>query len=347
MLIDRWENEGGALRKAKSSTRQGAAKALKGTTVRRILVPVDFSPESLKTLRFAKLLATRFDARLHLMHVVSPQVMYAPRPVIVPRAFSEKAIASRALQRLKKLAAELDLPTRSNPCTVRSGTTVAEINEAAFKIDADLIAIGTRGFTGLKRVLIGSTTERVVRQAPCPVLVVREKEQQSTKKGARKGRTALQFRKILVPVDFSTPSRLGLEYALGFAQEFGARLVVFHSVFVTPFVLGTEYTARAIPNLISIQQDYAKDEMEKLRRSVSRKGREIETEIAFGSPVEQITDYVAKENIDLIITSTHGRSGLQRAFIGSTAERVVRHASCPVLVVSNRPIRKKTSKARR
>ena len=343
MLIDRWENKGGALRKTKSSSRRGAAKVLQGTTLRRILVPIDFSPESLKTLHFAKLLATRFGARLHLIHVVSPGVIYSPRPVMVPPAFSEEAIAARAWQRMKELLEELSLSARSNPCTVRSGTTVNEINAAARKIDADLIAIGTRGFTGLKRILIGSTTERVVRQAPCPVLVVREKE---PKKGARKGRTALQFQKILVPVDFSAASRVGLDYALGFAYEFDARLVVFHSVYVSPFVLGDEYSAQAVPDLITSQQDYAKAEMEKLQRLVSGNGK-IETEIGFGAPVEQITDYVAKEEIDLIITSTHGRSGLQRVFIGSTAERVVRHASCPVLVVPNRPARKKTSKAQR
>ena len=87
--------------------------------------------------------------------------------------------------------------------------------------------------------------------------------------------------------------------------------------------------------------------MEKLRQSVSRKGREVESEVAFGSPVEQINDYVAKEDVDLIITSTHGRSGLRRVFIGSTAERIVRHATCPVLVVPNRPLRTKLSKGRR
>ncbi|MEO7166745.1 MAG: universal stress protein [Chthoniobacterales bacterium] len=310
-------------------------------------MPIDFSPESLRTLRFAERLATRFGARLHLMHVVSPPVIVSPRPVRIPPAYSEEAIAARALQGMKKLASELSLPARSSPYTVRSGAPVEEINKAAREIDADLIAIGTRGYTGLKRAFLGSTTERVVRQAPCPVLVVRDKEHSSTKKGARKGRTALQFGKILVPIDFSECSRLGLEYALGFAHEFGARLVLFHSVFVPAYLLGDEYTAREVPDLIATQQTYAKRETEKTRRSVSKKGREVETETAFGSPVEQINDYVAKEDVDLIITSTHGRSGFRRVFIGSTAERIVRHATCPVLVVPNRPARKKASKRRR
>lgn len=343
--IARWEDEGGALPPVKSQRKRGAGKARPAITLGRILVPIDFSPESIKTLRFAKLLAAQTGARLHLTNVVASSVLFSGRPVIVPPGLSDAAIAARARQRMKELLAELSLSARSTPSTVRSGAPVEEIREAARKIDADLIVMATRGFTGLKRAFLGSTTERVVREAPCPVLVVRGKENQPTKKSA--SRTALRFRKILVPIDFSECSRLGLGYALGFAEDFGARLVLFHSVFIPAYVLGDEYTAREVPDLIAIQQDYAKDEMEKLRQSVSRKGREVESEVAFGSPVEQISDYVTKEDVDLIITSTHGRSGLRRVFIGSTAEHIVRHASCPVLVVPNQPLRKKLSKGRR
>jgi nucleotide-binding universal stress UspA family protein len=122
--------------------------------------------------------------------------------------------------------------------------------------------------------------------------------------------------------------------------------VLFHSVSVQPYVPGDEDTARVVPTLVSAQQDYADDEMEKLRRWASEKGQEVETKVASGSPVEQIGDYVAKEGVDLIITSTHGQSGLRRVFTGSTAEHLARHATCPVLVVPNRSLRKKTSNAR-
>jgi nucleotide-binding universal stress UspA family protein len=342
--IARWEDEGGAVPEVKAGRKRGAGKARPAITLGQILAPIDFSPESLKTLRFAKLLATQTGARLHLLHVVTLPVISTARPVTIPPAFSEEAIATRARQRMKELLAELSLPAGSNPATVRSGAPTEEINEAARTTDADLIAMATRGYTGLKRAFLGSTTERVVRQAPCPVLVVREKEDQPTKKSAR--RTALQFRKILVPIDFSECSRLGLGYALGFAEDFGARLVLFHSVFVPAYVLGDEYTAREVPDLIATQQDYAKDEMEKLRQSVSRKGREVESEVAFGPPVEQITDYAANEEVDLIITSTHGRSGLRRVFIGSTAEQIVRHAPCSVLVVPNRSSSKKAKQSK-
>lgn len=273
--IARWENEGGALPETKSLKR-GARKGpqtgnLETTGLRRILVPIDFSPESLKTLRYGKLLAKRFDAKLHLVHVVTPPPMFPARRGTLSWAFSKTEVAGNAKKRLKNLAAEFSLPPRPSSWTVRVGATADEISEVARTTDADLIAIATRGYTGLKHAFLGNTTERVVREAPCPVLVVRDREYLSAKERARRGRTPLQFRKILVPVDFSECSRLGLDYALGFAPELRASLVLFHSVFVHAYMLGDEYTAREAPDLIATQQDYAKDEMEKVRRQVSRR----------------------------------------------------------------------------
>jgi nucleotide-binding universal stress UspA family protein len=220
---------------------------------------------------------------------------------------------------------------------MRFGAVADEIDTVARVTRAELIAIATRGYTGLKRAFVGSTTESVLRNAPCPVLVLRENERPSTKRSVRKTSPPLQFRKILVPLDFSESSRLGLEYALGFAQEFHSTVVLFHSVFVSPYLLGNRFRAHQVPMLIASEQKSARSEMENLREAISRKGGSVETRVAFGSPVEQIGKYVRKAGVDLIITSTHGRSGLRRVFMGSTAERIVRYAPCPVLVVPNRP----------
>jgi nucleotide-binding universal stress UspA family protein len=227
---------------------------------------------------------------------------------------------------------------------VRIGGIAEEINAVARITRAELIAIATRGHTGLKRAFLGSTTESVLQNAPCPVLVVREKERRSAKQGARNKRPAVHFRKILVPLDFSEPSRLGLEYALGCAQEFHATIVLLHYVFVSPYLMGNRHTAHQVPMLIASEQKYARTEMENLREAISRKGGTVETKVALGSPAEQIGKSVRKAGVDLIITSTHGRSGLRRVFMGSTAARVVRYATCPVLVVPNLAARKVRTK---
>jgi len=339
--IARWESEGGAIPQVPRSRKSGREQ-IRPLTIRRILVPIDFSPKSLKALRYAKRLGDRFHAKLHLVHVVTPPLVLFPQPQQLTAPNFTQAMAGNAIDRLEKIATEFSLLSARRQCTVRIGATVREISEAARITRAELIAIATRGYTGLKRAFLGSTAESVMRNASCPVLVVREKEHGSRNQRARKA--ALQVRKILVPLDFSDASRLGLEYALGFAQEFHATVVLFHSVFVTAYLLGNTYSAHHLPTPIAAQADYARAEMEKLLEAIARKGGEVETKLALGSPVEQIAKYITKAGVDLIITSTHGRSGLRRVFIGSTAERIVRYATCPVLVVPNRAAGKMANK---
>ncbi len=334
--ISRWEAEGGAIPQVAGARKRSANEQHKAITLRTILVPIDFSPESLKTLRYAELLAKRFGANLHLVHVITPPLASRARPA-TNRSLLLKELTANAGKRLAELAVEHSLPTQPKPYTVRTGRVAEEINEVALAKKAGLIAIATRGFTGLKHAFLGSTTERVLRTAPCPVLVVRERDRAKSKQRARRGRTPPQFRKLLVPVDFSRNSRFAVEYALRFAREFGSRLVLFHSIPVTPFMLGEEQTMFQ-PNLIPLEQEHAREQMEKLRKEISGKTVEVETETTFGSPVGEIDNYVAKKSVDLIIISTHGRSGLERFFIGSTAERIVRYAPSSVLVVPNRTL---------
>jgi nucleotide-binding universal stress UspA family protein len=330
--IARWEGEGGAVPRVQTLRQRFRALAL-----RRVLVPIDFSPESLKTLRYAKRLSKRFRAKLHLVHVITPPLAFLPQQTPLPFTDFSKELAAGASERLRKLAAEFSLPKAPKPYSIRFGAQADGINEVARVTRAELITIATRGYTGLKRAFVGSTTESVLRNAFCPVLIVRENERPSATQSVRKASPALQFRKILVPLDFSEPSRLGVEYALGFAQEFHATVVLFHSVFVSPYLMGNRFAAPQVPMLIASEQKSARTEMENLREAISRKGGMVETKVALGSPVEQVGKYVRKAGVDLIITSTHGRSGLRRLFIGSTAERIVRYAPCPVLVVPNRP----------
>lgn len=321
---------------------------MKSKKPRRILLPTDFSEESIKTLWLAKLLAERWRAQIDLLHVIAPPPpTFPPRRAIFRVVPSAPRIARAALKRLEDLAFEQSVQPLQYSCTIRVGSASDEINRIARKLGAYLIAIATRGYTGLKYAFLGSTTAQVVRTAPCPILVVRELGYLSAKERARRGRTPLQFKKILVPLDFSECSLLGLEYALGIAREFRSSVVLFHAVVVQAYTLGDEYTALEGPNLIKLQQEYAEQEMQKLRRQLARKSVEVETAIGLGSPIEQVNDCVRSHGVDLIVTSTHGRAGLKRIFIGSTAEQIVRYAICPVLVVPNRMSRKGAKNALR
>ena len=147
--------------------------------LRRILVPLDFSPSSLKALHYAKAFARQFSARLVLLHVTEPVVFpselgYAPLATeALERSFAEDAQAKLSAIGAEITAAGLTVETR-----LRVGRPFHEIATAAAELDVDLIVIATHGFTGLTHVLLGSTAERVVRHASCPVLVVREQERE-------------------------------------------------------------------------------------------------------------------------------------------------------------------------
>ncbi len=140
----------------------------------RILVAVDFSEESRNALHCAAEMAARFDASLTLVHVVEPH--FAPPDVDLPPltgAPSESSEYAEAKLELNALGAQMLGACRVVETSVRSGLAFFEITEAAKALGADLIVVGTHGYTGLKRALLGSTAEKVVRHAPCPVLVAR------------------------------------------------------------------------------------------------------------------------------------------------------------------------------
>lgn len=140
----------------------------------RILVAVDFSDESRSALGCAAELAAKFDASLTLVHVVEPHftALDADLPPL-PGEGSDAAEFAEAKLELGGWAEQMLGPCRVVETVVRGGLAFFEITEAAKALGADLIVLGTHGYTGLKRALLGSTAEKVMRHAPCPVLVAR------------------------------------------------------------------------------------------------------------------------------------------------------------------------------
>jgi len=140
-----------------------------------VLVPTDFSEPSKKALQYAVAFARQFDAKIALIHV-RPMPYYADELHFVPNGLVRDESAEKPLrERLASLAATLPDEVLAKTL-LHIGTPFHEISESAKEIDADLIIISTHGRTGFKHVFLGSTAECVVRHAPCPVLVVRERE---------------------------------------------------------------------------------------------------------------------------------------------------------------------------
>jgi universal stress protein A len=144
--------------------------------IKRILAPTDFSPASKKALKYAVRFARDYGSELTVLHVAETAISPSLEEVPEASAFSkaEMADAEANLRTLVKSVRDAGVPgVRS---AIRMGLAAHEIVEVAKELDADLIVIATRGYTGWERLVIGSTAARVARAAPCPVLVVREKE---------------------------------------------------------------------------------------------------------------------------------------------------------------------------
>jgi len=145
-----------------------------GITLKQILVPIDFSDCSLRALDLAFTIAQPFAAKLTLLHVVEPAVYQQSYLGVTPSLEeSTQTLVEAGRERLAALSKKrvgLRLRTES---LVRVGRAYSEIPDTASALSADLIVMGTHGYTGLKHILLGSTTERVVRHATCPVLTVR------------------------------------------------------------------------------------------------------------------------------------------------------------------------------
>jgi nucleotide-binding universal stress UspA family protein len=299
--------------------------------VRNVLVPVDFSAPSLGAVEFALPLIKHFGADLHLVHVFArdyPITGLVAMPFVLPELEISRSIHGQLKNVAKKYSIELP---RENIHALK-GRPFEEICRLARDIGIDLIVIATRGNTGLKHLALGSTAERVVRYSACPVLVMRGGDREKASRG-KFSRRALGFRKILAPIDFSECSMRGLTYAQAFASQFNSRLVLLNSVHFQYYVASDEYGRYDLPRLMQYAEKTAREQMQDLVGKTDWGGLRVETSLQTGHAGQQICDGARDCAADLIVTSTHGRTGFKHVLLGSSAEYVVRHAHCPVLVV--------------
>ena len=143
--------------------------------IKKVLVPVDFSDYSKSSLRFAVSFAKHFNAELYLVYVVEPMVFppdFSMGQIAIPSVDVE--MDKRASEELNNLAKKEIPAEMKSKVIVKTGKPFVEIIETASEEDIDLIIIATHGHTGIEHVLFGSTAEKVVRKAPCPVLTLRE-----------------------------------------------------------------------------------------------------------------------------------------------------------------------------
>ena len=278
--------------------------------VTRILVATDFSPHADRALDWGVALAKRFSARIELVTsvFVVPFSSGPPGSAQMPADFL-RGIRDAADRRLSEISQRLIAEGLRVGYTVLHEDPSSGICALAREKEVDLLALGTRGRSGLAHVLLGSVAERVARLAPCPVLTLHSAVS-----------APVPLRRLLVPTDFSDPAASALKLAQTLIEP-GGTLVLAHAI---PPVMGPADVPLPDPR----SEAWARAEYEKLAATLT--GIPAELDLRFGVADSAVLDAAAEHRADAIVMGTRGRTGLSHVLLGSVAERVIRRSPLPV-----------------
>jgi nucleotide-binding universal stress UspA family protein len=193
-------------------------------------------------------------------------------------------------------------------------------------MSVDLIVMGTHGRSGVDHLFLGSVAEKTLRVSPIPVMIVPPRAPDAPAAGT-------PFESILCAVDFSQDSARALTYAASLAQHTGARLTIMHvvelmTVGYDPMVGGFD-----IEGFQKAMVAGARKQLQECAGNVTPGPGTIETVLGQGKPYKEIMREAGQRGADLIVVGVHGRSALDRLVFGSTAEHLIRRATCPILTV--------------
>ena len=279
----------------------------------RILFPTDGGDGADAAFDHVLDVATDHGATVHLLNVADTthdSVTRVGRTVIDVLESEGEGVVEAAAER----AAERGVETVT---VVLQGGVPETIATYASEHDVDLIAIPTRGRTGLDRLLLGSTTEHVVRRSSVPVLSIRPDGEAM----------AYPYRNVLVAVDGSECAAEALDRAVSLAAESGATLHVLSVVDLGG--LGIEAYS-GIETLVETAEEIVEEAAAVAEAAGEAAVEHVE---AGSSPARVIRAYLADHDVDLVAMGTRGRTGVERYVLGSVAERTVRTAPVPVLTV--------------
>ena len=295
-------------------------------SIGHVLAATDFSATADAGVIWAASVARLHRARLTLVHAIAP-ILPAGELVLAPPV-DDRELVAVAQERLARIAERPELADLEVECAARRGAPAERaILDVAEDLGVDLVVIGTRGLTGLKHLLLGSTAERIVQGARVPVLAVHPDDRHPER----------QPEVVLVPTDFSEDAEEALDAADRVLACVGERTrVILLHVYHVPVEYRTYGAAATFSRTSDELAETFSEQMEGLARRLRPSCRTVETVIREGVPSEVIVREARSQGAELVAMGTHGRSGLTHLLLGSTAERVVQHAPCPVLVSHRR-----------
>jgi nucleotide-binding universal stress UspA family protein len=291
--------------------------------IAHVLCPVDFSEISQHAHDHAAAIAGWYEARLTLLYV------FANLPTLdLPPLVLDDADRKRLMTDLRRMAAAVP---RDVPVEIRiqeAGYVHEEILAQLDATHADLLVLGTHGRSGFQRLFLGSVTEKVIRKATCPTLVVPPRAPDVP------ADAPIRFRRMLCAVDFSESSLAALAYAINMAEEADAQLTLLHVVELPPVLL-EEPTVPAL-DLSRAREAAAADARRRLHELIPEPARTyctVDTAVVEGRAYREILRQATERQSDLIVMGVQGRSALDLLVFGSTTHRGIRGSACPVLIV--------------
>lgn len=296
-----------------------------------LLVPLDGSPTSEHALPAALTIARRTGALVRLAFVqITPPVNTAAATYLDDLVHRLALLPDAPRLEVRLLSDTEPHPRHDSPGVVASPRRQVAHALAAAARDpgVELVVMTTHGRSGLSRFWLGSVTEHLVHHAPEPILLIRPPA------GPPDLTQTPSFQHILVPLDGSTVAEQMLERAVAFGRPFGAHYTLLNLIDRTGLEEAMALSAMVIDqHELDAENERASQYLVQLAEPLRARGLVVVTEVRFGGPVAVVLlDYAHAQHVDLIALKTHGRSGLARLVMGSTADKIVRGADMPILL---------------
>lgn len=280
-------------------------------TLRNVLVGTSLDSESDAVARVGKAIADAAGAQLRLVHALTSSAGWGTEYAPLLAGDYVRVEEERLREALGTQAARLGIEAAAAKTEI--GPPHRVLVEVS-KHDVDLLVVGASDSGGLAR-LLGSTADRVVRKAACPVLVVR-------------GELPVPPRSVVAPVDLSQLSTDAFKDGLALLQDMGgwSDLEVLFVLSVLQRQVAPQFTPEQVDH-------FAAEELERFTTENAAGQAAVRRKVRVGSPREEIVEELTESKADLVVLGTHGLGGFDRLVIGSVAADVVRHAPCNVLVI--------------
>jgi nucleotide-binding universal stress UspA family protein len=297
-----------------------------------VLLAVDGSRYSEATIGLARALRIGKKAEMGILTVIPEHVFLGGRTLadLLGRSAAlkiqmQKAEEEKALELLRKLSRSLAAPGREVETMIRKGSPADEIIKTCRDMSADLVLVGFKGTSDSPEFLLGSVAHKVVRYAPCSVLVAKGKIE--------------AVKRVLVPLDGSKYSYETVQFLLRMPLPSRVEVLVmvvlqsFAATFVKAYTLDAERDREIVAELQGYEEEAAGRVLTEAENQLRTSGYRVMTIVSRGDPSREILREAAQRNVDVIALGAKGLTGVRGFLLGSVAQRVARYAKSSVLIV--------------